>query len=198
MAGPATLLLHRAQRGDVDARDELYRMLYDELRGLAASQLSDERSGHTLTPTALVHEAYIALVGQEASWNDRTHMLAVAASAMRHLLIDYARRRHAAKRGGHAVHVPLDDVSALLSTAGVNIALTTNPVEGLLNFDHALNALSLHDTRFGDVVECRVFGGLTVNETAAALGLSSATVDRIWAKARAYLRIALNSGDATA
>jgi RNA polymerase sigma factor (TIGR02999 family) len=136
-------------------------------------------------------------VGQEASWKDRAHILAVAASAMRHLLIDYARRRHAAKRGGYAIHVSLGDVTEMLSSAEVSITLSTEPVAALLDFERALNALSLHDTRFGEVVECRVFGGLTVKETATALNLSSATVDRIWAKARAYLQIALSSGEET-
>lgn len=191
MPGPATLLLQRAQRGDAKARDELYQQLYDALRRLAASHLRGEREDHTLTPTALVHEAYLALAGQEADWRDHSHMLAVASRAMRRLLIDYARRRHAIKRGGHAVHVPLEHVSKTITLVGVGLESKANPVAALLDFEHALSELALRDERLGDVVECRVFGGLTVNETAAALDLSSATVDRMWAKARAYLRTAL-------
>lgn len=153
-----------------------YDRVYGELRRIAERHLRKERSDHTLTPTALVHEAYLALNRGEGP-TGRGQFLASASRAMRQILIDYARRRMAVKRGGGADHVTLDDGHLRVD----------DQAAALLDLDAALDRLAQRDARLGKVVECRVFGGLTASETATALGVSAATVDRDWARARAYL-----------
>ena len=158
-------------------------MVYSELRRIAHRQLKGERAGHTLSTTALVHEAYLRLGLGRISWNDRVHFFAVAARAMRRVLIDYAQARRAEKRGGGAASVPLDDT----------IAGPESRIDDLLAIDEALNRLQKLDPRQVMIVECHVFAGMSLDDTAAVLGVSPATVSRDWALARAWLNRALNS-----
>ena len=152
-------------------------MVYDELREIAHRQLRNERSGHTLSTTALVHEAYLRLVNvNQVQWKDRAHFVAVAARVMRRILVDYARARSRDKRGGDAVRIPLTDVPDIAVADG-----------DLIAFDGTLDRLEAINERLCRVVECRCFGGMSVDETAAALGTSPATVKRDWAFSRAWL-----------
>ena len=158
-------------------------LVYDDLRRIAHRRLQSERTDHTLDTTAVVHEAYLALVEQAtATWNDRAHFFAVAARVIRHVLIDHARRRGAQKRGGGEVRVPLQEDLVSIQTA---------PNIDLVALDAALAELGERDPRLERVVECRFFGGMTVQETAAALDTSVRTVERDWTRARAYLYQAL-------
>jgi RNA polymerase sigma factor (TIGR02999 family) len=171
------------RHGDPGAMDQLVPLVYDHLRDLAHRQLGVEAAGHTLDTTALVHETYLKLVDQtRVQWQDRAHFFAIAARAMRRILIDYARRHRAARRGGNengapAKPVSLDDVEL--------------PVEGradaLLALDEALDRLGKFDARAAQVVECRFFAGLTDAETAAILGVSERTVAREWVVAKGWL-----------
>jgi RNA polymerase sigma factor (TIGR02999 family) len=171
-----TRLLLDLSSGRAGAADDLLPLVYAELRSLAAKLLRNERPDHTLQPTALVHEAYLRLVDQRVdTWQNKAHFLAIAATAMRRILIDHARRRRAAKRGG--ARVTLDD----------DVAAETGPSLDLLELDDALARLSALDARQGQVVELRFFGGLGVEETAAVLGVAPATVKRDWTIARAWL-----------
>jgi len=173
-----TRLLRAATAGDAAAHDELIPLVYAELRAIARGQLSRERKDHTLNPTALVHEAYLRLARLDAlEWQDRTHFYAVAARAMRNLLVDHALRRKTAKRGGGVPDVPLDDVGDL---PGVD-------PEQVLTLDAALDALEKRNPRHARIVELRFFTGLTIEETAAALEISPATVKRDWHLLRAWL-----------
>ncbi|MEM1055602.1 MAG: ECF-type sigma factor [Bacteroidota bacterium] len=169
----ATLLV-AAQRGDTDASAALFAATYDELRRLAG-RVRHGRASETLNTTALVHEAYLKLA-HGAPAESRAHFLALAAKAMRHILVDEARRRGAAKRGGGAEHVELRET-----------LLGAMPEADLLGLDEALDRLATVDERAARVVECRFFGGLTVEETAAALDLSPRTVERAWRAARVRL-----------
>jgi RNA polymerase sigma factor (TIGR02999 family) len=178
-----TALLLAWRSGDGTAVDRIFPLVYDELRRIAHRQLARESAGHTLSTTALVHEAYLELVDQRrAQWVDRVHFLAVAARVMRRVLLEYARRHRAAKRGGGARAVTLDD--ALLADADERS-------EVLIAVDDALTRLAEVDERLARVVECRFFGGLTDAETAAALGVTERTVQRDWAKAKRWLAYAL-------
>jgi RNA polymerase sigma factor (TIGR02999 family) len=153
--------------------------LYDDLRLIARRHLRRLKPGHTLNTTAVVHEAYLKIaVGNDSRWNDRGHFFALASTAMRQLLIDHARRRQADKRGGGAVQVTLEDGMAVASAGAT---------PDVLALDAALRALAEHDPALEKIVECRFFAGLTVEETAAALGRSTRSVERDWARARAYL-----------
>lgn len=181
-AGEVTRLLEAVDAGEEGALDRLLPLLYNELRAIAARQLRRERSGHTLQPTALVHEAYLKLVGGELSASSRAHLLAIAARAMRQVLVDHARRRTAAKRGGEHSPTTLTDGSA---------SIELDP-EGLLALDRALDEL---EARQRQVVECRFFGGMEETEIARALGVSERTVRRDWVKARAWLYRALYPAD---
>lgn len=181
---PAARLLTRVVAGDAPAASQLMLLVYDELRRVAASYLRRERPGQTLQATALVHEAYVRLVRPgDKPWHGRTHFLAIAALSMRQVLVDRARRRDAAKRGGGTQRVTLDD--ALLPAP--------QPEEGvdLVALDAALTALATLDPQQARIVELRYFGGLTVEETAEVVGVSPATVKRHWTLARAYLKKAL-------
>jgi RNA polymerase sigma-70 factor, ECF subfamily len=179
MAEPdITGLLRALSQGHRDALDHLMPIVYDELRRVAHRQLRAERPGHTLNTTALVHEAYLRLVRvDQVQWQDRAHFVAVAARVMRRILVDYARARTRDKRGGHTVRVPL--VEAL------DVPVTAS--DELVTLDEALVRLEALNERQCRVVECRCFGGMSVAETAAALGTSPATVKRDWALSRAWL-----------
>jgi RNA polymerase sigma factor (TIGR02999 family) len=182
-----TALLDHARRGDRDALDHLVPIIYGELRRVAARQMRRESSGRTLQTTALVHEAFLRLFkDQPPSFASRAHFLGIAARAMREILIERARARDAAKRGGHRDRVTLDE--------GM-LASEARPVD-FLALDVALERLALLDRRQAAIVELRFFGGLTVEETAEAVGLSPATVKREWTAARAWLYREL-SGDKT-
>lgn len=163
------------QDGDLDA---VFPAIYEELRRVAHRHLRGERTGHTLGTTALVHEAWLELARLEhVRWPGRPYVLAAASQAMRRILIDHAVARRAAKRGGGAVAEPLDDAVAMAVARG----------DDLLALDEALERLAAIDTRAARVVECRFFGGMSVEETAEALGTSPATVKRDWTSARAWL-----------
>jgi len=173
-----TLILKQVGAGDGDAVAKLVPLLYDELRRLASYYLRRERSDHTLQATALVHEAYIRLVDQrEVEWKNRNHFFAVAAQAMRRILLDYARKHQAVKRGGAVLKISLDEAMIL---SGANLA-------ELVALDRLLTQLTSIDPQQGRVVELRFFGGLSVEETAELMEISPATVKRDWAMAKAWL-----------
>jgi RNA polymerase sigma factor (TIGR02999 family) len=170
------------QQGDHPTRnvrlDELFPVVYDELRRVAHRALARERADHTLTTTALVHEAYLRLAAQDAArWNDRSHFLALAATAMRRVLVDYARRQKRLKRGG--------DLRAVTFTDAMQLA--DERADALLALDDALARLARLSERLAGVVECRFFGGMTAEETAEALQITTRTVERDWRKARGWL-----------
>jgi len=173
---------------DEDGPDRILPIVYAELRRLAASYLRRERPGHTLQPTALVHEAYVRLIDQrQIDWSNRAQFVGLAAVMMRRILVNHARDRVAEKRGGGAEHVPL-------TLAGEGIGA---PEIDLLDLHEALNDLSEADPRKGRIVELKFFGGLTTEEIAGTLGVSVATVERDWKFARAWLYEAV-SGSGTA
>lgn len=180
-----TRLLHELSAGNRHAFAEVLPLVYDELHQLAARQRRGWQGDETLNTTALVHEAYLRLVDQSAPrWQSRPHFLAVAATAMRQILIDYAKRGRAAKRGGGSRRVPLHEVEAALRS-GEDPSEARS--EALLALDESLHRLEKHDRRQGRIVECRFFGGMTIEDTAEALGISPATVSRGWAMAQAWL-----------
>jgi RNA polymerase sigma factor (TIGR02999 family) len=177
-AEPITGLLLRASGGDPGAMDQLLPYVYDELRRIARRALRWESPDHTLGTTALVHEAYLKLVDQtRVGWRDRAHFYAVAALAMRRILVDYARRHRRTKRGGGQRPVSLDEGAVSLDERA----------ENLVALDEALTRLSELNPRLSRIVECRFFGGLTEEEIAEALGVTARTVKRDWAKARGWL-----------
>ena len=177
-----TALLVRARDGDANALEDLLPKVYQELRALAHRYLSREGAGHTLSTTALVHEAYLKLTDSaHQTYQDRTHFFAVASRAMRQILLDYARRMSAAKRGGLAVSLDPDQLG------------DPGRAEELIALDEALTRLEALDERLARNVEMRFFGGLSVEETAEALGMSPRTVKRDWRKARAFLFEAIRS-----
>lgn len=172
-----TQLLARLRAGDADARERLFPLVYEELRRIARRALRRERADHTMRPTELVHEAYLKLGAAQGPWQDRAHFLGVAARAMRQILVDHARRRMAGKRGGGRAPTTLEDVG---SDEGL-------PPEELLALDSALDRLEQRDPRMRALVEYRFFGGLSDREIAELLQVSERTVNRDWAKARAWL-----------
>ena len=183
-----TQLLAAWRQGEAGAFDRLLPLVYEELRVLAHRYLRRERADHTLNTTALVHEAYLNLVGKQTPWENRNHFFAVAAHAMRHILIDYARRRNREKRGGGVQNIPLDKA----------IVFSEDRMEDLLALDLALQQLEQKEQRLGRIVECRYFAGLTIAETAEALEISPATVKRDWLVAKAWLKKALQGGNSSA
>jgi RNA polymerase sigma factor (TIGR02999 family) len=177
---PVTRLLLDASHGNREAFDRLLPLVYDELRRVAQNQMSRERPDHTLNATALVHEAYVKLVGQErVEWTGRAHFFAVASQAMRRVLVTHAEARRAQKRGGGAPHVPLDVAAE---------ALTVRQANDVLDLHEALERLEAFNPRGARVVECRFFGGMPYPEIAEVLGVSEPTVRRAWSAARAWLR----------
>jgi len=180
-----TGLLVAWQAGDAGALNDLLPIVYDELRRQARRALRREADGHTLQPTALVHEAYLRLIDQRrVQWEGRTQFFAIAAQLMRRILVDHARTRRRGKRGGGAVHVTLPDVPA---TDGATAGNDGTPVDPL-DLDEALTRFAALDPHKARLVELRYFAGLSIPEAAAALGVSAATVGREWAVARAWLR----------
>ena len=178
-SGEVTRLLLAWSRGDEKALEELIPLVYEELRRLAQRHLRGERSGHTLQPTAVVHEAYLKLVDQKRiTWKNSRQFFAVAAQTMRRLLVDHARRRDADKRGGGATRVPLEDAEASTPAREVDV----------IALDRALERLAALDGTQAKVVELRYFAGLTVEETADVLGTSPSTVAREFRVARAWLQ----------
>jgi RNA polymerase sigma factor (TIGR02999 family) len=175
-------------QGDQDAREALIPLVYDELRRLARRHLRRERPDHTLQSAALVHEAYLRMVHQEPlQWQNRAHFFGVAAQMMRHILVDHARGRLAAKRGAGAPRLTLD----------AQIALPQKREVDLVALDDALNQLAALDPQQGRLVELRFFGGLSIEEASIVLGISPATLKREWAIARAWLQREMKSKDVT-
>lgn len=181
--GEVTLLLNELKLGNKDAMGRLIPLVYRELRLLADRYLRAERIGHTIQPTALVHEVYLRLVSQDhPDWKNRAYFLGVAAQVMRRVLVDYARARQTAKRAGNVVRVDMDGFEP-----GDEL-----PLDEILVVDEALNRLAELDPQQTRIVELRYFAGLTVDETAAAVGISPRTVKRDWAMASAWLRSELS------
>lgn len=173
-----TTLLIDWGKGNETARDRLVALVYDELRRMAASSLRNERPGHTLQATALVHELYFRVFGgQPLAFNDRKHFFAVAAGQLRRILVDHARAMHADKRLGDRRRVPLDDAGSVAGT----------PAEDVVAVDEALEDLARLDLRCAEIVELRFFAGMTEKEAADVLGVSVATLKRDWEFARAWL-----------
>lgn len=173
-----TLALQAARAGDPAAMNEVFGLVYEEIRQLARARVARHGLGGTLDTTAVVHEAYLKLLRQgEPAWEDRGHFFAVASAAMRQILLDHARRHLAGKRGGGAAHVPLESVDPAVD----------DQARDLLALDAALGRLARRDEQQARIVELRFFGGLSIAETAQALGVSDATVKRAWRDARAFL-----------
>lgn len=178
LTSDVTQLLSRVRAGSDTASERLFALVYDQLRGLAGRYMSRESVGHTLQPTALVHEAYLKLMGdQPVGWRDRAHFIGVVARAMRQILVNHAIRRRAEKRGGHAARVPLDDVIAAIEERSID----------LVALDEALKELAVLDERQSRIVELRFFAGLSVKDTASVIGISPRTVDRESQIARGWL-----------
>ncbi len=173
-----TRILTAIEQGDAQASEELLPLVYNELRRMAAHKMASEPAGHTLQPTALVHEAWLQLVdAPNQSWQNRAHFFGVAAQMMRRILVDFARSRHYAKRGGETRQVSLSEAAVVSAERG----------EHFIALDYALESLTAIDARKGRIVELRFFGGLSVEETAEVLKISSRTVMREWSLAQAWL-----------
>jgi RNA polymerase sigma-70 factor (ECF subfamily) len=180
--GEITLLLRRVAGGETRASDLLAKAVYSELRHIAGRMMAREAPGHTLQPTAVADEVFLKLIDRNAqTWQNRAHFFAVAAQAMRRILVDYSRQKHALKRGGPRHREKLDD-----EPRG-----PASPIDEILAIDEALNRLSTIDPRQGRIVELRYFAGLTEKETAEVLAISERTVKRDWAVARAWLHAEL-------
>jgi RNA polymerase sigma factor (TIGR02999 family) len=184
-----TRILVAIEQGDAKAADELLPLVYEELRRLAGQKMSQELPGQTLQATALVHEAYIRLVGSEVqNWSSRGHFFAAAAEAMRRILIDSARRKRSLKRGGGHQRIELD--------AAILMGGKARPTEDLIVLDEALRKLGDKDRVKADLVKLRFFAGLTSEQAAKVLGISPATAERHWDYARSWLRVAISkAGD---
>ncbi|MCI0685443.1 MAG: ECF-type sigma factor [Gemmataceae bacterium] len=180
-----TRILNAVEQGDTHAAAQLLPVVYEELRKLAAQKLAQEKPGHTLQATALVHEAYVRLVGvgDEKQWDSRGHFFSAAAEAMRRILIDRARHKQTRKSGGESRRLDLDHIES---------ALEEEDGDRLLALDEALQQLDAEDPRKAELVKLRFFGGLTAAQAAAALGVSMSTAEKDWAYARSWLRVAIN------
>ena len=180
-------LIEAAAGGDPKAAAELLPLVYDELRQLAAARMAEEKPGQTLQPTALVHEAYLRLVGAtpDAAFDGRGHFFAAAAEAMRRILVESARRKHRLKRGGDRERLPMEEAELL----------APEPREDVLALDEALTELAATDRAAADLVQLRYFGGLSIPDAAQALGVSPRTAARLWAFARAWLRERVEHAD---
>jgi RNA polymerase sigma factor (TIGR02999 family) len=186
----ATELMNAVKDGDPQAAEKLFPLVYEELRKLAAHWLAQEKPGQTLQPTALVHEAYLRLVGatEPQQFDSVGHFFGAAAEAMRRILVDYARRRNALKRGGNRQRTPLD--SELIEGPS-----DARPIDDLLALDDALYKLAAEDPRKAELVKLRYFAGLTLAQASQAMGISPATADRWWAYAKAFLYQEVRSTD---
>ena len=181
-----TRILNAIEQGNAKAADELLPLVYEELRRLAAQKMSHEPPGQTLQATALVHEAYVRLVGsQDQGWSGRTHFFAAAAEAMRRILIDNARRKQRLKRGGAQQRIDLDKVDITFKDPSTNI----------IALDEAMEKLAQEDPVKADLVKLRYFAGLTIEQSAEILNISRATAERYWSYARAWLFDEINKGD---
>ena len=179
-----TQLLHQWSGGSKDALDQIMPVIYDELRKLAGRYLRSERPGHTLRATALVNEAYVRLAGSDVTYQDRIHFYAVAARTLRHILVDYARTRNRGKRGGGVENLPIEEA----------ILVGPEADRGIVELDDALNGLAAHDPGKARIVELLFFGGLTLEEAAAVLGTSPASVFREMKMAKAWLHREMTRG----
>ena len=188
MSNPQTAIteaLIEAYRGDADAEERLWAMVYDALHDIAQRELQGMRKSHTISATALVHEVYLKLVDQtQITWRNRAHFYGLACRAMRNILVDHARRRHAQKRRGDRQHVGLEHA----------VIMAEDRSEALLALDQALEHLAKRDPKLAQVVECRFFGGLTTKETAEVIDVSVRTTERLWKRAKTYLYLALQEG----
>ena len=184
---PVTRLLESAHAGDRRAADELLPLVYAELRKLAAARMANERAGHTLDATGLVHEAYLRLVGDQ-QFDGRGHFFAAAAEAMRRILVESARRKASQKRGGDRTRQSLDEGDIPLQ----------RPAEEVIAIDDALDRLAETDARAAELVKLRYFAGMTLEEAAGVLGISPRTADGVWAYARAWLLVRFDSKTAPA
>lgn len=173
-----TRALNAARAGDASAGNEAFNTIYHELRRLASGRMSQEASGHTLQPTALVHEAWLRLANPQADWKNRSHFFGAASEAMRRILVDYARRRNSQKRGGGVEPEELNDCSFVL----------TAPADELLAVNDALDKLAAEDPTAAQLVKLRYFVGMPMQEAAAALDLSVRTAERLWTYARVWLK----------
>jgi RNA polymerase sigma factor (TIGR02999 family) len=182
---PVAELLARSRRGSKEALDELVPLVYAQLHALASRLLRAERPDHTLRPTALIHEAYLRLAAGGADWQERAHFFGIAARLMRQILVDYARSHRAAKRGGNAGRVTLDE----------GIAIVPDRLSDVIVINEALTRLAATDSRKGQVIELIYFGGLSYSEAAEVLGMSEATLHRDLAFARSWLRRELALSD---
>ena len=179
LVGDLTLILQKMERGDSQAADQLLPLVYDELRRLAAQKMARESAAQTLQPTALVHEAWLRLGGDEQpTWQNRAHFFGAAAEAMRRILIDNARRRHALRHGGGLERMDIDDL---------DLAAAADNDDQLLAVHDALDKLAAQDPRKAELVKLRYFAGLTIEEAALALGVSEPTAKRWWTFARTWL-----------
>ena len=179
MSDEITRILQALSEGDREAPEKLMPLVYDELRRLASGYMRRERSEHTLQATALVHEAYLRLVDQtQIDWKGRAHFFSIAARLMRQILVDHARERNAAKRGGGVTKLALDEAISFAADNEID----------LVALNDALNALAAFDSQQARIVELRFFGGLTIEDTAEVLKVSAATVKREWGLAKAWLR----------
>jgi len=180
-----TRIINAIEQGDPKAADGLLPLVYEELRVLAAQKMAQEKPGHTLQATALVHEAYIRLAGSEAqNWNSRTHFFGAAAEAMRRILIENARRKKRLRHGGDKQRVEMQDADLTIDA----------PCDDLIALDEALTKLGEEDPAKADLVKLRYFAGLTLEQAAEMLGISRATADRYWSYARAWLFDQINKG----
>jgi len=183
---PVTVLLARWRQGDQNALELLTAAVYDQLRRLAAAHMAREREGHTLCATAVVHEAYLRMLGKDIDWHDRSHFLALASREMRRLLVDHARGRKREKRGG--------DMQRVTFTSAGEGAFAGGDAVDVLAVDEALEKLAGFDERKARITDLIVFGGLTAAEVAEALGISEPTVNRDWKMAKAWLQHELKAG----